>query len=321
MPSILLVNRKGDPFDDTVRRVQSIAPGYKVITAYRGAPIPSEDLIDVEIAAGFGLPAELRNSDRLRWYHHNAAGVDWIGDYDNPESIKFLITNISGLHAVQITEHVFGMIHTLNRDMMQFHVSKNAKQWNKPRISQVRTLPGKTMLIVGLGNIGSRIAKIANAHGMQVLGIRRHAAKQDDNVDQMGTFADLESFVSRADITVSVLPNTPETQGIFSEGIFDLMKADSLFLNVGRGTHVDEETLADALFSGKLRGAGIDAFCVEPLPEESRLWEAPNLIISPHCSGSVPEYSQLAYDYFLKNLQLFLEGKPLQNLVNKSLGY
>lgn len=321
MPSILLIHPKDEPIDDIVAQVRKIAPAYKVATAVRGAPLDESKFDDVEIIAGNGLPKGLKNNKSLQWYHHNAAGVDWIFEYDSPRNIRFQITNISGLHAVQITEHVFGLIHTLNRDMMNFHVSKEKRQWQKPRKLQLETLPGKTILIVGLGHIGSRIAKIAKAHDMNVLAIRRHLDKESANVDEVGTFRDLHDYLSRADITVSVLPNTPETHGIFSAKAFEKVKPNSLFINVGRGSHVDEAALVRSLDEGKLRGAGLDVFQNEPLPIESILWSTQNLIISPHCSGQVQDYTRLAYHYFLNNLKRYLNGQVLENRIDTTLGY
>ncbi len=321
MSTILLLQNENVVSKKVFDEIKNSAPGYDIWITREPGLEDSGRIQDVEISAGGKPPEELLRSQNLKWHHQQSAGVDWLFKIENRESLPFSITNVSGMHASQITEHVFAMILTFARDMVPFHHNKRQKEWRKPQPEKLFQLPGKTMLIVGLGAIGSYMARVAKAHEMNVLGIRRHPEKTDPNVDRMGTLSSLNEMLPEADIIVSILPRTPGTENIFDREQFDIMKPSSLIFNVGRGTHINEDALAEALKTGSIAGAGLDAFSIEPLPPNSPLWELSNVIISPHCSGLIDDYVNTSLGYFIRNLKRYQKKEPLLNLVDKKLGY
>ena len=165
------------------------------------------------------------------------------------------------------------------------------------------------------------IARIAKAHSMHVLGIRRNPQKDFEYIDEMGSRDDLNRFIPQADYIVAVLPRTPETEHFLDEEHFQMMKPDVIIVNAGRGCHIDETVLIKALHSKQIRGAGLDTFETEPLPEKSLFWGMDNVIISPHCAGGSKNYNQKAINIFIDNLRRFINNEPLQNVVDKYLAY
>lgn len=321
MPTILLLQNEGVVSNSILGEIKRLAPDYDLWISRDPAEEDPDRIKEVEVSAGGRPPIEILQSPHLKWHHQQSAGVDWLFKIENGQELPFTITNVSGMHAPQITEHVFGMILAFARNMVFYHKNQPNKEWRKPQASDLFRLPGKTMLILGVGAIGSSIARVAKAHEMAVLGIRRRPEKSDSNVDRMGSLFDLDTMLPEADIVVSVLPRSPGTENVIAAGQFALMKPNAIIINVGRGSHIDELAMAEALQSGQIAGAGLDAFAMEPLPENSPLWEMENVIISPHCSGLIDDYVNIALEYFVKNLEQYVKGEPLFNVVDKNLGY
>lgn len=321
MPTILLLLNEDAVASEILAEIRSIAPDYDLWTTKTPAQEDPDRIRDVVISAGGRPPEEVLKAPNLKWHHQQSAGVDWLFRVEDRTSLPFTITNVSGMHAPQITELTFAMILTFARDMLKAHKQKEEKEWSKPRPERLFNLPGKTMLILGVGAIGSNVAKVAKAHGMRVLGIRRQPEKSDPCVDRMGSLEDLNRMLPEADIVVSILPRSPHTENILGAEQFASMKTSSIFINVGRGSHVDEDALIEALSTGSIAGAGLDTFAQEPLPRDSQLWELENVIISPHIGGMTKDYANKSLQYFIRNLKRYLSGEPLFNIVDKKLGY
>ncbi len=189
-------------------------------------------------------------------------------------------------------------------------------------------LYGKTIGIAGLGNIGLEIAKRSKSFGMRVIGSRRNSEfvplrlpGYEQFVDEVLSPNQLEKLVSAADIVVDALPLTSETHEIFNYEIFSKFKRSSIFVNVGRGQTVIENDLIRSLKEGLLKGAALDVFNEEPLPDDSPLWGMNNVIVSPHVSGWSPDYVGRAVEILKENLTHFARGDQLTNIVNKDAGY
>ncbi len=256
-------------------------------------------------------------SPNLKWIHSFAAGVDQILV---PEVVNsgILVTNSSGVHMIPVSEHAFAMILAFERGLKISIENQEKKEWSGN--FGIQEVAGKTFCIVGTGRIGGRIALLAKAMGCKTIGISRKG-KEGQYFDLVHKTDRLRQAVSKADYVVSVLPLTQETKGIFNKGIFGAMKKTALFVNVGRGKTVIERDLISALGDRKIRGACLDVFETEPLPAESPLWIMQNVIVTPHSAGDTPHYLDRALDLLSENLNAYMKGESMPNLIDKIAGY
>jgi phosphoglycerate dehydrogenase-like enzyme len=191
-------------------------------------------------------------------------------------------------------------------------------EWRHELTEPVR---GKRMLVAGVGGIGRAVARDAVALGMQVRGVGRTSRGGDELFGVVLGIDELAEAVGWADYVVDVLPGTAATHHAFNARIFGSMRPGGRFINVGRGTTVDEAALIEALRAGSIAGAALDVFEREPLPADSSLWDLPNVIVFPHMSGDYAGWRESAVELFLENLLRFVRGEPLRNVVDKRLGY
>jgi phosphoglycerate dehydrogenase-like enzyme len=184
-------------------------------------------------------------------------------------------------------------------------------------------LYGKTVGIMGLGHIGSEVARLSRAFGMKVIATRRSAKKPGKarNVDLLLPQSQVRKMLAESDYVVLALPLTPETRHIIGEAEFASMKPGAFIINIGRGSLIDENALIRALDDKKIAGAGLDVTAPEPLPKESRLWDMENVIISPHVSGGMEDYTGRATALFCENLRRYINGKKLINIIDRKKGY
>ena len=184
-------------------------------------------------------------------------------------------------------------------------------------------LRSKTVGIVGLGSIGREVARLAKAFGMRVIATRRSVKRvtRARNVDMVLPGEELLTLLSESDFVVMALPFTPGTDRLIGERELKAMKPTAYLVNVGRGRTLDESALICALDEGWIAGAGLDAYAIEPLPAESRLWDLPNVILNPHIAGRLANYAKVATDLFCDQLKRYVNGKKLFNIVNKKIGY
>jgi phosphoglycerate dehydrogenase-like enzyme len=208
------------------------------------------------------------------------------------------------------------------KDLDRLKRDKAEKRW---REAHTETLHGKTLCIVGMGNIGRAVAKRAQPFEVRVVGVKRTIREDDaawDYADELYTTRDLHSALREADYVVVTLPGTPETYRLLDAQAISAIKQGAYFANVGRGKVVDEGALIEALRSGHLSGAALDVFEEEPLPEESSLWDLENVIVSPHSTDNVPGLTnELQTELFCDNLRRYLQGEPLRNELDKNLLY
>jgi phosphoglycerate dehydrogenase-like enzyme len=177
------------------------------------------------------------------------------------------------------------------------------------------------VVVVGVGPIGRAVARACRALGMRVRGVGRTARGRDEVFDTIFGIDELADAVRRADYVVDALPATPETRHAFGPEVFATMRPWARFVNVGRGSTVDEDALADALREGRIAGAALDVFEAEPLPAESPLWQLANVIVSPHMSGDFAGWREAVVERFVENLERYLTGRPLEGVVDKRRGY
>jgi D-2-hydroxyacid dehydrogenase (NADP+) len=248
-----------------------------------------------------------------------SAGVDRFLD-DKFRRSSVTMTNVSGIHAIPIGEFVLGLMLMFAKQAPLAFQLKQQEQW-KPFLATV--LHSKTVGIVGLGNIGREVARLAKAFGMRVVATRRSARKsrRAKYVDKLFAPDQLLQLLSQSDFVVLTLPLTAESYRIIGEVELRNMKPTAYLINVARGNLVDEEALVHALEEHRIAGAGLDVFATEPLPADSRLWGFSNVIISPHIAGGMEDYVERATAVFCENLRRYLSGRRLLNIVDKKRGY
>jgi D-2-hydroxyacid dehydrogenase (NADP+) len=275
-------------------------------------------LSEIEILYGFAPPSNLiARAPRLKWIHVPYAGVD---RFLLPDIIKsnVLLTNSRGIHGTQVSEAAFEMLLMLARKALLFFQLKNERKWQR---ASPALLWGKTVGVLGVGVIGSEVARLGKAFGMKVLALEIRPPARKDLVDEIYAPAELKAMLGKCDYIVVCLPLTAETRNLIGEAEFRSMKSTAYFVNVARGPIVDESALVRALSENWIAGAGIDVAVSEPLPPSSPLWDSGNLILYPHIAGDRPDYHELAVDLFAKNMRNYLAGKELFNLIDKQKGY
>ena len=278
-------------------------------------------LAEAEIIYGARPPKNvIARAPKLKWIQTTDAGVDSFLDSDIIES-SVIVTNTSGgVHAVSIAECVLEMMLMFVKKMPLCFQLKQERQW---KTFSLTVLHSKTVGIVGLGSIGRQVARLSKAFGMRVLATRRssRSATRTGNVDMLFSQDQLPQLLSDSDFVVLALPLTPETNKLIGQEELRTMKPTAYLINVARGSIVDEAALTRALEENWIAGAGLDVFVTEPLPVESRLWELPNVIFSPHVAAEIVDYDLQATRLFADNLRRYLSGKRLRNVVDKKRGY
>jgi phosphoglycerate dehydrogenase-like enzyme len=303
-----------------IERIKQLAPQYQIVQTTNISEM--EPIIDqVEIIMGNVPQKILERASNLRWIHSWGAGVEWLSNNPNFVSMPFQLTNTSGIHAIQITEHIMAFLLSFARDFPMAIKAQQERTWKPSQRETVFELAGKTMVLVGVGAIGERTAAVASAMGMRVLGVRRNANKSTDHIEAMYSNADLLKVLPEADFVVVTAPLSNETKGMFGAAEFAAMKPSAYIVNIGRGPIIDQDAMISALQNGQIAGAGLDVFTPEPLPSDSPLWAMDNVIITAHYAGMTPHYDSRAFEIFAQNLPRYLAGETLTHLVDKEAGY
>ncbi|MBI4086090.1 MAG: D-2-hydroxyacid dehydrogenase [Candidatus Liptonbacteria bacterium] len=274
---------------------------------------------DADIIAGHpGDIPRLVGIRNIKWVQSFSAGVDKLL---TPEVIRspIVVTNVSGIHATPIAEHVIGFMLTFTRRFRETWLNQTKHIWKPDQT--VTELRGKTVLIAGLGNIGGEVARLSHCFGARVIAVSRNARAKPLYVDLLKTEKYLDSLLPEADFVCICLPHTKDTHHLFDMSKFKHMKRTAILINIGRGGIINEKELVAALKKKIIGGAALDVTEEEPLSPRSPLWDMENVIITPHHSGMSEKYMDRAIALFCGNLKNFLAGKPLKNIVNKKLGY
>ncbi len=268
-------------------------------------------LFDFDFERRAELPAL---APRLRWLQATSAGIGQFVKrmgYDTAMP-RTVFTTASGVHAVPLAE--FCIMSMLNhyRGLAQMQADQRAHRWERFATTD---LPGKTVAVIGMGNIGNEIARLSSAHGMRVIGSKM-TPKPIAHVDHVFGHDELYTMLGEADVVVMTAPHTPHTDKLLGAEAFGAMRDGAYFINIGRGATVDEPALIEALQRGKLSGAALDVFAEEPLPADSPLWDLPNVVVSPHSASTSDKENERLTDLFCDNLRRFLEGNPLRNVLD-----
>ncbi|MFE4545047.1 D-2-hydroxyacid dehydrogenase [Arthrobacter sp. NPDC056727] len=264
-----------------------------------------------------GLARIAKENPRLQWIHAMAAGAGGAvkaSGLDAGTLNKFKVTTSAGVHALPLAEFAaLGILNGFKRTA-ELAQDQAAKVWPELRIP-TKLVNGSTLVVTGLGEIGLETARIARALGMKVSGTKR-SVEPIDGIEEVVDNSGLAGLLSSADAVVNTLPGTPYTEKLFSREVFAAMKPGTVFVNVGRGTVVDEDALLEALENGQVAYACLDVFAVEPLPQDSPLWNHPRVMVSPHTSALSAAENRLIAERFCSNLRTFLDGGELPHLVD-----
>ena len=292
---------------------EAIAPDAVHIYAGRRT-VTDQQLAQATIILGWPRPKDLHKAVRLKWLQTMWAGTD---EYEAPGILPegVIMTSSSGSNRISVAEHMLACVMALCRRLPTYRDSQKARRWSDEGV--MKTIHGGTVLVLGAGNIGSTFAGMCKNLGARTIGLKRTVSGPLPGFDQVYTMDKLEELLPQADVVALSLPHSPATAGLMNEARLRLMKDDAILINAGRGSAVDQEALVRVMGEGKLWGAALDVTVPEPLPEDSPLWDIPNLLITPHVAGGMrleitrKECIRMAQD----NLRRYLAGEPLKNRV------
>jgi D-2-hydroxyacid dehydrogenase (NADP+) len=299
-----------------IRQIQGVSERIEVEQATDKRNV-LDAVRDAEVIFGHFNKEMLFASKKLRWVQVGSAGVE---NYLFTELVnsQVLLTTTSGIHRTPVSEIVIAMMLAFCKRLDKFMRSQLEAKWEKLVPDE---LAGKTLGLLGLGNIGMETAWKAKCLGMKVLALDKTPIRAPKYVDEVLGPEDLDHLLHKSDYFVITVPLTKETYHMIGEEELKLMKPDAYIINVARGAVIDNKALIKALKEKWITGAGLDVFEEEPLPKDSEFWKLENVILTPHVSGSTPHYTDRAVKIFCENLRRYLEGKPLINTVDKKAGY
>jgi phosphoglycerate dehydrogenase-like enzyme len=273
---------------------------------------------DVLVVSGLWRNDLLDAAPTLRFIQSISAGTD---QYDKGliASRNIRLASARGVNERAVAEHAMGLILALARQLPQAR-DNQARRFYRPMIGPIAEredeLAGKTLLVIGLGGIGGRLARLAKAFEMRVIGTRRDPAGGTNGADEVHGMAALNGLLPQADIVALTCPLTPETERLVNAERLALLKPTAWFVNLARGRCVDEPALISALESGMIAGAALDVFVEEPLPPSSPLWTSKNLFLTPHTGGETRRYEENVIDCLIDNLDRLWRGEEkLRNQV------
>jgi phosphoglycerate dehydrogenase-like enzyme len=270
------------------------------------------------------VPLVLAAFPSIEWVHVRSAGIDFVVSDELTEfKDRVFMSNAKGQFSSSLAEYVMMAMSYFAKDLPKVMKNQKAKVWDNFDIEELR---GKTLGIVGYGDVGRACAKLATVYGMRIVALRRHPyLSKDDPYCDVVYGRDKQSMnqlMSESDYIVCSAPSTVETRGMVSADAFDHLKEKAVFINLGRGPVVDEPALIKALQSGKLKGAALDVFANEPLPEDNPLWDCENVLITPHNMDKTATFMHEATEFFVnENLPRFICGEDLLNPVDVEQGY
>jgi D-2-hydroxyacid dehydrogenase (NADP+) len=304
--------------DGELQSLQAEFTGCDFIDA-REPAVLAEQLPWASVAYGLPDLKLLPEARSLRWIQLASAGVPAaLCPIAQQNGIR--VTNLAGLYGPTIAEHALALLLMVSRNLQVVGRNPAAAKWDRGVANSMRDLHGKTLAVVGLGNIGQNIARLAKAFGMRVIGCRR-VARPTPFTDRVYECHAIAEMFSEADHIAVAAPLTSNTEGMLGVMELNALKPGAIYVNVSRGPIAQEAALLDVLTSGRLAGAGLDVFAVEPLPAEHPFWQLPNVIVSPHYSGETVNNSALPARRFARNLRGYLANRVMEGMVDLECGY
>lgn len=319
--------------------ISKVAPGVQFVS-FKTADeaIQSGELQDAQAVLGIGCSPEFifAFGPDTHWTQSSSSGVERCFYSNGNESIRAhqlmqergtVLTSQRGVNSIAISEHALSLMLALIQGV-DIHIRRQDKGiWGRTFTDRVKDphidweLDGRTLLIAGLGTIGIEIARRANALGMRVIATRNSSRDGPDFVDYVGLAHELNDLAAQADVVIAQLPLTEATYKIFNAEFFEIMKPSAYFINMGRGGHVVNDDLVDALRQHKIAGAALEALEPEPLPPGHPLWTLPRVIITPHVSDYSDKHEDTVWQLYRENLRRYIAGDKLLNVIDLEKGY
>ncbi len=303
--------------------LREVAPGVEVIgaaTAHEGLAL----VRSAEALIGWFTPDMLAAARALRWIQLERAGAEGVAGNADIVERGILVTNFRHLTAPVVAEHTLALMLALSRQLPLFVAYQRRGVWAQARVDSRRLIPlhGRSVLVVGLGAIGSAVAERAAGFGMRVLAVRNSGPGVHAHVEEIGWPTDLLRMATSADVVVNTAPLTPATTGVFNRPFFECLRGrDAMFVNVGRGRSVVTKDLLEAVRSGWLAGAAIDVVEPQPLPARHPLWREPNVIVTPHVANWSRSTAARGWALARENLRRYVSGDSMLSIVRVDRGY
>ncbi len=303
-------------------QLRAAVPGVEFVVA-RDAAEAAELAPGVDAAVGFCTPGLLAAAPKLRWIQSMSAGVERCVAIPAVREREVLLTNMQRVAGPVMAEHVMSLMLAFSRNLQFYITEQRAGRWTPdvPPPARSKTLHGKTVLVAGLGGIGTEVARRAHALGMKVTATRASGREGPPFVSYVGLPDELHALARDADFVVNTLPLTEQTRGLFDAKAFAAMKPGAIFINVGRGGSVVQDDLVAALRSGRLAGAGLDVTDPEPLPAGHALYSLPNVILTPHVSADSDLGNTVRWAIVRENLRRYAAGEAMLSEVVLETGY
>jgi phosphoglycerate dehydrogenase-like enzyme len=296
-------------------------PGLELVKTTTPAEVAAE-IGDAEVFYGFPTADVLAQGKALKWIQSPSAGVNFLQHLPQLVQSDIVLTNTRGAHGPSIGEHTFALLFALTRHLDRCYAAQRERRWAWSDIYYTsHEIYQRTMGIIGYGAIGRSIAQRARGFEMNVLAVDAHPDPAAPFVDEVWGMDRLHDLLRQSDVVVVSAPLTDASYHLIGAEELALMKPSAYLIVVSRGGIVEENALAAALTAGTIAGAGIDVAEVEPLSADSPLWDAPNLVISPHTAGDSSEKEQRCVQILRENLIRYAAGEPLVNVVDKERGY
>jgi phosphoglycerate dehydrogenase-like enzyme len=282
----------------------------------------NKEIVDAEVYYGFPSSELLRQAKALRWIQAPSAGVNFLQDLPELVENDIVLTNTRGAHGPSIGEHTFALLFALTRHIPESVMAQREHHWARNELYRTSNeIWGRTMGIVGYGAIGRSVAQRARGFDMEVIAVDPHPEPGAPFVHETWDMERLPDLLAQSDVVVVSAPLTNESYHLLDAVALANLKPTAYLIVVSRGGIVEENALAAALQAGKLAGAGLDVTEIEPLPADSPLWDAPNIVITPHTAGDSSEKERRCVEIFKENLHRYAHGEALLNVVDKQRGY
>ena len=313
---------QSDLFAEWIPRLLDSAPGWDIAAPETEAEAKLE-LENADAAFGTMTPDLIACAPNLRWLQAPAAAPDAGYYFDELIAHETKVTNFREIYNDHISVQILTYILSFTKHSHLYRDFQREREWHPLDAPHHEIfLPESTVLIIGIGGIGTETARLCKAIGIKVIGIDARREEKPEWVDDMFGPKSLEDQLPKADFVVLTIPHTPETEGLMDSSKFTLMKDSALFINIGRGMTTKLDDLNAALRSGSIAGAALDVYENEPLPRDHPLWDAPNTILTPHIAAQGGRHLiERRYEIVLENFRNFSAGKPLRNEVDKAVWF
>lgn len=316
-PRLILVSADVAPH---LAELRQAAPGVKFIEL--NATSSPRDIAAADAAIDICTPQILEQARHLQWIQSLWAGVEKCVGVKVVQDRGLLVTNMQRVAGPSMAEHVMAMMLALSRQLKYFIEAQQRAHWaDDSDLPPLADLSGKTLLVVGLGGIGTEVAQRAHAFGMRVIATRASGREGPDYVSYVGLPGELRTLAANADYIVNCTPLTPQTTGLFDKDFFATLKPSAYFISVGRGRSTVTADLVEALTRHKIAGAALDVTEPEPLPADSPLWRMSNVLITPHISSATPLSEEIRWRLLVENVRRYQAGEPMLSVVDVRRGY